>query len=291
MMTALIFGAVFGFGLRLIASGLFPAPPPLAAALDWLSRPAPAPPRPTGGGMLRRVAAQLPLERRVGPKVRGNLRLTGQSVPAHLTRCLCAGAAGLLAGPVLAGVSFAVGTSLPLTVPVWLSLFMGTAGFVWPAVTLRRQARERRRGFRHACSAFLDVVALALAGGQGIESALWAAAAAGDGWAFSELRGALERAALVGETPWSALDHLGADLDVAELRELAAAVGLAGEHGAKVAASVIARAESLRARGVAEVEADAHAASERMALPTVLLLCGFLLFLTYPAVINVVTLL
>jgi Flp pilus assembly protein TadB len=235
------------------------------------------------------LAAQPSLE--VGPKVRGDLRLTGQSVQAHLSRGVAAAAAGLLAGPLLAGVSFAAGLSVPLTVPAWLSLVMAAVGFVSPTLRLRQQAAERRRGFRHACSAFLDVVALALAGGQGVESALWAAAAAGEGWAFSELRGALERAVLVGETPWSALDRLGADLDVGELRELAAAVGLAGEHGAKVAASVIARAESLRARGLAEVEADAHAASERMAMPTVLLLCGFLLFLTYPAVINVLTLL
>ena len=42
-----------------------------------------------------------------------------------------------------------------------------------------------------ALSSYLDLVDVVLAGGAGIETALEAAAEAGDGWAFAEIRGAL----------------------------------------------------------------------------------------------------
>ena len=289
MTVALLCGAVFGVGLKLVLGGLFPAPPPLAEGLERLSGFASVPPRTTGRSRVGGLAADLGLDRLVGVNIQGDLRLLGQTAEFHLARRMCSAGVGLLAGPALVGVILAMGGSVPLAVPTWVSLLLAAVGFVLPVFTVRQQAAARRRSFRHAFSAFLDVVALALAGGQGVETALWAGARAGDGWAFSELRSALERAALVGETPWAALDRLGGDLQIAELREFAAAVSLAGEQGAKVAASVIARAESLRSRGLAELEADANAASERMAFPTVLLLCGFLLFLTYPAVMGVLT--
>jgi hypothetical protein len=39
----------------------------------------------------------------------------------------------------------------------------------------------------------------------------------------------------------------------------------------------------MRARQLAEIEADANAATERMGLPMVLLFMGFLILLGYPA--------
>jgi tight adherence protein C len=290
VIVSLMLGAAFGAGLRLVTQALYPAPPPLAASLDRLSAPAAATPAgTTGSAWPARLAASPVLERLTVGNLRGDLRVTEQTVDEHLLHRLIGAAAGLFTGPAVAGLAFAAGGSLPITFPLWTSLVMSVAGFTIPTAVLRRQAAARRRAFRHAFAAFMDLVALALAGGQGIEGALRMAAQAGDGWAFCELRAALERAGLVGETPWAALDRLGSELDIAELRELAAAVGLAGEQGARVAATVIARAESLRARGMADMERDAQAASERMAVPTVLLLCGFLLFLTYPAVMGVVT--
>jgi len=64
--------------------------------------------------------------------------------------------------------------------------------------------------------------------------------------AFAYLRRALDGARLARETPWSALGRLGTELGIGELSELAASVSLAGTEGAKVRASLAAKAASLR---------------------------------------------
>ena len=106
----------------------------------------------------------------------------------------------------------------------------------------------------------------------------------GHGWAFDELRHSLDAARLARDTPWSALERLGNELGVAELGELAASVGLAGAEGAKVRASLGAKAASLRSHQLAEAETTAQTATEKMSLPVVLLFAGFLCFIGYPAI-------
>jgi tight adherence protein C len=110
------------------------------------------------------------------------------------------------------------------------------------------------------------------------------AAGVGEGWAFAALRRALDQARLARETPWAALGRLGDELGVGELSELAANVALAGTEGAKVRASLAAKAVSLRTHELAEAETADQAATERMSLPVVLLFAGFLFFLGFPAV-------
>jgi len=99
----------------------------------------------------------------------------------------------------------------------------------------------------------------------------------------------IHAARLARDTPWSALERLGDELGVAELGELAASVGLAGAEGAKVRASLGAKASSLRSHQLAEAETTAQAATEKMSLPVVLLFAGFLCFIGYPAVERVLT--
>ncbi|MGH8998546.1 MAG: hypothetical protein ACRDY7_04065 [Acidimicrobiia bacterium] len=81
--------------------------------------------------------------------------------------------------------------------------------------------------------------------------------------------------------------RLGAELDVSELGELSASAALASGEGARVKASVAAKAKALRIRVLADVETAAQSASEPMSLPIVLLLLGFVIFLGYPAVTQV----
>ena len=113
--------------------------------------------------------------------------------------------------------------------------------------------------------------------------------ASASGWAFAYLRRALDHARLARETPWAALGRLGQELGIGELSELAASVALAGTEGAKVRASLAAKAASLRTHELAEAETADQAATERMSLPVVLLFAGFLLFFGYPAVEHVLT--
>ena len=72
-----------------------------------------------------------------------------------------------------------------------------------------------------------------------------------------------------------------------QLSELAASVSLAGTEGARVRASLAAKAAALRTRELTDAEGDAQAATERMSLPVVMLFIGFLVFIGYPALASV----
>jgi Flp pilus assembly protein TadB len=181
------------------------------------------------------------------------------------------------------------GVSVSFILPAWLSIALALVGGLVPVVALRAKAADRRRAFRHALGCFLDLVAVRLAGGAGVESALTLSARTGQGWAFRELREALAESRRMGEPPWNGIDRLGTALGISELNELAASVTLAGDEGARVRHSIAAKARAIRLRGLADAEGAAQAASERMSLPIVLLMVGFVGFLGYPAVMQVLT--
>ncbi|MFM8265507.1 MAG: hypothetical protein ACKOAI_05505, partial [Acidimicrobiia bacterium] len=85
---------------------------------------------------------------------------------------------GIVIGTLGAAVvASALGSGM---VVVGATLFGAAAGFAVPTSILRSTARARRRSFVHAFSAYLDLVNVLLAGGAGIETALVAAADAGD---------------------------------------------------------------------------------------------------------------
>lgn len=303
MILALACGAGVGGGVWLIVRGLYPPPPSLAQALAQLKRvPDPAPVltewsqagesqggfaarlgRPAADALTRSGAGWL-----IPASLRRDLAVLGRSPQRHLAEKVTLALVGLLFAPAVAALLFLGGARLPLGVPLWASLIFMVAGFVLPDLGIHADASRRRRDFRHALSSFLDLVVVALAGG-GVETALADAASVGSGWAFAYLRRALDHARLARETPWAALGRLGSELGVGELSELAASVSLAGTEGAKVRASLAAKATSLRTHELAEAETADQAATERMSLPVVLLFAGFLVFLGYPAVERVLT--
>lgn len=224
-------------------------------------------------------AAGLNLERH-----RRNLELTTRTSERHALDKLLAATAGLL-GPNLVGFGLtAAGIGLPVGFIAILSLGTAAAGFILPDLLLADAAEQRRRAFRHTLSSYLDLTNVLLAGGAGIETALYAAADAGEGWGYSTIRTALREARLTGQSPWDTFATLAERLGVNELAELAASVSLAGSHGARIRASLAAKADTLRGHQVAETEAAAEAATERMTIPVAVLLFGFLLFIGYPAV-------
>jgi Flp pilus assembly protein TadB len=225
----------------------------------------------------------------IGAGLRRDLAILGRSAERHLAEKVTLALIGLLFAPAVAVLLLLGGAHLPVAVPLWASLIFSVVGFVLPDLGIHADAARRRRDFRHALSSFLDLVVVALAGGGGVETALGDAAGVGSGWAFAYLRRALDQARLALQTPWAALGQLGQELGVGELSELAASVALAGTEGAKVRASLAAKAASLRTHELAEAETADQATTERMSLPVVLLFAGFLLFLGYPAVEKVLT--
>lgn len=138
--------------------------------------------------------------------------------------------------------------------------------------------------FVEALNAFVSLVAVSIAGGGGVNTAMKDTTSLGGGWPFEMIHRTLDEAALFGESPWSALDRLGRDLDVEELIELAGALSLAGVSGARVADTLRSRAESGRQKALAEAKAKAEAKSESMNLPVAAMLLGWVLFMGFPAV-------
>ena len=120
-----------------------------------------------------------------------------------------------------------------------------------------------------------------------VRPAQHAAADAGDGWGYRTIRSELRRARLTGQSPWDTFAGLADRLGVTELAELAASVSLAGSHGARIRASLAAKADTLRGHQIAETEAAAEAATERMTVPVAVLLFGFLVFIAYPAIAQI----
>ena len=298
MTLALLTGAGVGLGLLAILRGLFPPRPPLATLLAQAqpaslpaATPDPAGSAPAGlagrlGHALARLAGALGLAL---PATRQHLAVTGQPLERHLAEKVFLALFGLLLGPATTAALALTGYHLPAALPVWAGLLLAAGGFALPGVRLRADAAARRREARHALGALLDLTVIGLAGGAGIEGALADAAAVTRGWPGARFRHALAAARLRREPPWAALARLGGELGVPELGELAASVGLAGAEGARVRASLAAKAASLRAHRLADAEAEAQAATERMSLPVVLLFAGFLLFIGYPAVARVLS--
>ncbi|MGI5486000.1 type II secretion system protein [Microtetraspora malaysiensis] len=298
-------GAVLGLGLFLLFRALFPPRPGLFArltALDAAQAGAELPKAPLIapdehvsafrrdlGLRLARLYAARGWEAR---SIRADLALLGKSFEGFLATKVLLAAAGLLVFPLLVGWLALMGWGLSLSIPLWSALAASAAFFLLPDLQIRRDAAVRRRDFRHAVGAFLDLVAMNLAGGRGVPEALMMAVAvgspdgtpgAGANWAMERIREALGNARIVGITPWQALGRLGDEINVDELRDLSAALGLVADDGAKVRSSLSARAATLRRRELAEVEGKAGERSQSMLVAQLLLCAGFVIFLSFPA--------
>lgn len=291
VLAAAVAGALVVLGLILGWRAVRPAPPRLATVLAGLERRGTAitePPPAAGVWRMRVGESTLALLDASGlldtGHLRRRLRILDRTPEDHAFRKVFAAAIGFATPPLVAGLVAAAGV---VPSPGWVAVAAvagGVAGFFLPDLGLADRVEGRRRGFRHALSAYLDLVTVILAGASGLEAALHTAAEAGDGWAFSEIRSCLRRSRLAGRTPWEGVDRLGHELGINELRELAAAAELAGDHGARVRASLAAKADSLRAHQTAGVEAQAESATEKMLLPVVGLVVGMILFIGYGVV-------
>jgi tight adherence protein C len=298
MTTVVVTALGSALGVIGVVVGLRPAPPSLRAALAELER---HPRNDAPSSPMGRRQASVRIDRYVGAKLAGMaserndvrawlwplLAITGTSIDELCGEIVL----GATVGFVLPGLWWmavsAGGVHLSFSVPIWAGLVLGCGGGVLPVWVLRSKATRARRAARKVVGAFLNRVVLCLAGGMGIEGALYASAQIGEDDVSERILSALVLAQDAGEPPWGALDRLGRDLGVAELTELAAAVGLAGAEGARIRMTLAAKASSIRRHDLAEAESEANSVTERLFLPGVFLLIGFLLFIAYPAVARI----
>ncbi|HEX6196400.1 MAG TPA: type II secretion system F family protein [Jiangellaceae bacterium] len=302
MTLILVGGALAGLGVLLLALVLAPPRTNPAVALAQLdiargrarTERLVAARRPTGGladsrrlrllgEWLRTVLARWDIE--LGG-VRSDLSLLGRPLETHLAITALVALGGFLT-PVIVQALLAVVTGGAVGgVSLALGLAFGALAGLVPTLTVRSRAADRRRDFRHVVSSFLDLVAMNLAGGRGVPEALQTACEVSDDWAMVRIRDTLSSARLHGITPWAALGELGDEIKIDELRDLAAALALVAEDGAKVRESLSARAISMRRRELAEAESKAGERSQSMLIAQLLLAIGFLIFLVYPAMAN-----
>jgi Flp pilus assembly protein TadB len=299
MIVGLLLGGGLGLGVFVLLRALVWSQPRLARSLVDLDRPRMSV---ADRRSLDRAGRAEVWERRLGRSLvalveglgidldrsQRNLRVVGRPRERLCVEKVAAALVGLVMPVLWALLLTSGGIAVPGGLVVFFAFAAAAGGFVLPDVILRRAAAARRDGFRHALSSYLDLVNVVLAGGAGIETALRAAADAGDGWAFTELRSALDRAQFTRASPWDVFDEMGDELAIAELCELSASARLAGEQGARVKSSLVAKAASLRGHEIARIEAAAQSASERMAIPTVLLFTAFIVFIGYPALAVIV---
>jgi Flp pilus assembly protein TadB len=292
MTAAVMIGAGFGLGLWSLVVWLAPPRPALRAVLAR-SAAMTSPSAVSSGGRGRRVVRPvITAMRAVGlptPRQVRDLVLVGRGVDDHLAEKVALAVAGAVIPALGAAAAHILGIDIGLQVPLVLAFICAAGGFLLPDIRVRQAARQRRADFRHALSAYIDLVVISLAGGAGVDSALNDSVAIGNGWAFKQLRSALAAARFTRDTPWTALYRLGDELAVPELSEIAASLSLAGTEGAKVRRSLIAKASSLRTRQLADAESRAASNTERMSLPIVLLFLGFLIFIAYPAAQRILT--
>jgi tight adherence protein C len=295
MSAALITGAVVGAGLFLLTLALAPRRVSLARQIAAYDSRQSSPRRATSRAaseresefsrwMGRVLAAFCAEQGWEFPSLRANLSLIGKSFENYLATKVLLAVFGFLIGPIMLLLLSLAGLHISVVIPVWLGLALAAAFFFLPDLEVKQKADARRRDFRHAIGAFLDLVSMNLSGGRGVPEALMAASEIGSGWAMWRIRDALVSARITGQTPWQALGALGEEVRVDELRDLSAALSLVAEDGAKVRESLAARAVSLRRRELADLEGQAGERSQSMLVAQMLLCAGFLAFLTYPVI-------
>lgn len=308
MTLTLIVGAGFGLGLFLLVRALFPGRTSAATMLArvdaraFTSLAAPSQTLAGGGGGRAEQARQL--RERIGKQtaafyarqgwqvrsLRADLAILERPFETFLGHKVLLSVLGIAFGPLaFLGLWIAGWVSNPL-MPLWLALACMVVFFFLPDLEVWRDAKEKRRDFLRVTGVFLSLVANNLAGGRGLPEALKTSAEISDSWPLLGLRRCLADARLAGVSYWSALDRLGEEIAVHELRDLAAALALSADDGARIRQSLTARADTMRQRELAELEGAAGAQSQTMLVAQLLLCTGFLIFLAYPALTRVMNL-
>ena len=220
--------------------------------------------------------------------LRQDLALTGRSFDAVMGRKVVAAVGGFLIGLLAVGwMQYGLGAALPTGAPVVVAGIAAAALFVAPDFDVRKEARRRRAEFTEDLAVYLELVALEMAGYAAAEAALPQAARRGGTWSMLLIRDTLLRARLSGEDSWDALTELGQRIGVSDLRELGSLIKNVADDGAQVRRTLSARAASMRRARMASEEGAAAEHNQSMRLAQLLIAFGFMLFVGYPAFVNI----
>ncbi|WP_068403162.1 type II secretion system F family protein [Kribbia dieselivorans] len=296
LQIALAAGALIGLGVSLLVWRAFAAQPDLGAALDNISAERVVETREVASSDERDLQDRigvwamknLPIARytRVPRKELNLLRIPlhrywGEKVLYVLI--------GLAAPPIIALFFQIMGQPMPVIIPAAGSLILAGVLFMLPDYNAYDDAKEARKEFARALSAYIELVALERNSGSGPRQAMEVAASVGDSWVFKRIGEELARSRWSGLPPWDALRTLGEDLDLPELSDLADIMRLSGEEGAQIYATLRARSQGMRAAELNHALADANAVAEKMSIPMSMLGLVFMGILIAPPLLRVMT--
>lgn len=237
-----------------------------------------------GGKVQGWLSEQVLRRAKDGKGLTQDLAVTGGTVEQYVGKTTTLVLLGFFGPVVILGFFNAIGLGIPLVFGPATGAVLAAAMLVVTRQELTDKAKKRRAEFRRTLSVYLDLVAMSMQAGRGHAEALPASAAIGTGWAFTHLQDAIDGARFSGTTPWHALGQLGDRFGIRELTDLDSALTLANEDGAKVRATLVARAETLRAERIADAEAGAAQATESMRFALIVMVFAFLTYELYPSV-------
>jgi tight adherence protein C len=191
-------------------------------------------------------------------------RPAGIQVPSFLRSQL-----GLAAGAGLLGLLAARGLHQPPGASVLLALCAGLAGAVLPQSVSRARARRRRERIVGALPDTLDLLAVSVSAGLGMDSAIAKVSEVTSGALADELALVLTEIR-VGESRQNALEHMAQRLDLPEISALVRSLLQAEQLGVPLAEALTTRAAEARRRRFLEIEEQAGKAPVKMLFPTVI---------------------
>lgn len=287
-MTAAIFiGLALAAGILIVLRGVFAPAPKLSTLADGTFR---ANSTLLAGqqGLLEvarvRLLLWLPTDTMLAGDIEPDLAITRTTRESLILQKLMTGVGAM----VLPYFVWAFGTITELmTFNVLWALVAGFAlaagGFVFPTIAVRSQANERREEFLAAFAAYLNLARILVGASDGPESALERAAAQGEGWAFNDLRAALEVARTDPSLrPWDSIGRLGETFNIREVREFGATMN-ASATSSSLSSTLKARAENLHEKVMVSIQKDSESKTEQMDYPLTIMTTAFTIFLMYAA--------
>ncbi|MCA0253355.1 MAG: type II secretion system F family protein [Actinobacteria bacterium] len=288
---ALLGGGLVGLGLATALFAVAPTHPDLREFLTRVSttnrRQATAAPANLKEQLGLWLVLHLPLTRLITPP-ETDLALLRRPVHRFYADKVLFGIAGL-SFPALATALLALlGLHLPLAIPLGAALIAGIGMSFLPDHSVRDDARAARAEFRHALSAYVDLVAIARHSGAQTRQAMEMAARTGTNWVFERINEELVNSRFAGRSPWEALHSLADELAITDLSEVANIMRTSGEDSASVYRTLRARAAAIRDDLQSAEVAKANAANERLMMPLGLLFIVFVLALGAPVLLRVI---
>lgn len=183
------------------------------------------------------------------------------------------------------GALFAISSNVGRGVVVAVAL--GAVGYAAPALVLTALARKRRRQVAPALPDALDLIAVCVEAGLGLDASIQQLTEQTTGPLADELELALSEMR-VGASRQEALENLAERVDVPELTRAVRSIAQAEQHGASLGRTLGILAEEAREKRQVVAETEANKAPVKMLFPTVGFIFPALFFVVLgPALITI----